>query len=122
MDFLKELVPWIGAAATGGAPALITLAASKVTEALGYDVEPTKEAITSAIQAATPEQQIRLKEIDMNFELELKRMGYDSIEKLKAFELDNNKDARKMQMTALQQNDWFAKNFVYILADRKSVV
>jgi hypothetical protein len=122
MEFLSSIAPWIGAAATGNVPGLIAMAASKITEALGYSVEATPDAISEAVGRATPEQQARLKELDNQFKIEMIRLGYDHIEKLMAHEVDNVKDARAMQVAALQQDSWFAKNYVYILASFWSVV
>jgi len=121
MDFLSSIAPWLAAAA-GGPPALITMAASKISEALGYDVEPTTSSINDAVTNATPEQKTRLRELDNQFKIEMTRLGYDHIEKLMGHEVDNVKDARAMQVAALQQDSWFAKNYVYVLASFWSIV
>jgi hypothetical protein len=122
MDFLSSIAPWIGAAVSGNVPGLITLAASKITEALGYEVEPNKTSLIDAVKNSTMEQQIRLKELDNQFKIEMNRLGYDHIEKIMHHEVDNVKDARAMQVAALNQDSWFAKNYVYILATFWSVV
>jgi len=49
------------------------------------------------------EELLRIKQNDDRISLEFERM-----------KLDNVKDARSMQVTALSQNDWLAKNFVYL--------
>lgn len=86
------------------APALASIVASPlggmavkaIAEKLG--VEDTVEAVTQAIQA-DPEAAAKLAEIDLKqFEAEVK----------------DRDGARAMQMVALQQNDWFAKNFLYM--------
>jgi hypothetical protein len=63
MDW-KKAVPFLSALATGGVPALLTTAAAAVGSALGREVAPTQDAIAAAVSEATPEQLLRLREID----------------------------------------------------------
>ena len=51
---LSTVAPWIGAAATGGVPALVGMAAGELTKAFGKDVKPTVDAIGAAISGASP--------------------------------------------------------------------
>ena len=93
MDFLKSIAPWLAAAA-GGPPALITMAASKISEALGYDIPADTAKINQAISGATQEQLIKLKELDNLFQLEMTKLGYTHIQQLEQLAVDNVKDAR----------------------------
>lgn len=78
MDWKKTL-PFIGALATGGVPALVTAAASAIGDALGSQVDPTPEGIDSALKSATPDQMAVLKQIDAD--LKIKMRGFDVEEK-----------------------------------------
>lgn len=91
MDFLKTLLPWIGAAATGGVPSLLTMAAGAVADALGVDVEPSKEGIEDAVRNATPEQILALKQADNDFKLKAQAMGFEHEEEIARLKLDETK-------------------------------
>lgn len=95
----------------GAAPGLATIVAgplggaavSAIANKLG--VSDTVAAVTEALQS-DPEAAQKLAEID-----------------LKQFQLENEDraSAREMQVAALQQEDWFAKNFLYIFTSVWSV-
>jgi hypothetical protein len=79
------------------------MAVKAIAEKLG--VEDTVEAVTQAVQA-DPEAAQKLAEIDLKqFELEVK----------------DRDGARAMQIVALQQDDWFAKNFIYVFTSVWSI-
>jgi hypothetical protein len=88
----------------GFAPALATAVAGPLGGAAvsaianKFGVADSVEAVAKAI-AGDPEAALKLAEID-----------------LKQFELENEDraSAREMQIAALQQESWFAKNFLYI--------
>lgn len=97
---LKNVAP---ALATVVAGPLGGMAVRAIAEKLG--VEDTVEAVAQAIQT-DPEAATKLAEIDLRqFELEIK----------------DRDGARAMQIVALQQEDWFAKNFVYIFTSVWSI-
>ena len=90
---LKNVAPMLATVVTGP---LGGMAVKAIAEKLG--VEDTVEAVTQAIQA-DPEAAQKLAEIDLKqFEAEVK----------------DRDGARAMQIAALQQDDWFAKNFLYL--------
>lgn len=90
---LKNVAPMLATAVAGP---LGGLAVKTIAEKLG--VEDTVEAVAQAIQA-DPEAAAKLAEIDLKqFEAEVK----------------DRDGARAMQIAALQQDDWFAKNFIYL--------
>lgn len=68
----KKTLPFIGALATGGVPALVTAAAGAIADALGTTVEPTEAGIATAMKAATPEQVIALQQVDANLKIKLR--------------------------------------------------
>jgi hypothetical protein len=78
MDWKKTL-PFLGALATGGVPALVAAAASAIGDALGTPVDATPQGIDDALKAATPEQLATLKQIDAD--LKIKMRGFDVEEK-----------------------------------------
>jgi hypothetical protein len=80
MDFdWKKTLPFIGALATGGVPALVMAAAGALTDALGTPVDPTQAGIDTAMKNATPEQLAKLKQIDAD--LKTKMREFDVQEK-----------------------------------------
>lgn len=81
-DFLKKVLPWIGAAATGGVPALVTMAASAVSGAIGADVPANAESLSKAISEATPDQILALKNAENDFAAKMQAMGFAHIEEM----------------------------------------
>jgi hypothetical protein len=97
---LKNVAPALATAAVGP---LGGMAVKAMAEKLG--VEDTVEAVTKAIQT-DPEAAEKLSEIDVRqFEAEVK----------------DRDGARAMQIAALQQDSWFAKNFLYLFTSAWSV-
>jgi uncharacterized membrane protein YwzB len=97
---LKNLAPGLATVVAGP---LGGMAVKAIAEKLG--VEDTVEAVTNAIQA-DPEAALKLAEIDLKqFEAEVK----------------DRDGARAMQVAALQQNDWFAKHFIYLFTSVWSI-
>ncbi len=75
MDFdWKKALPFIGALATGGVPALVVTAAAAIGEALGTTVDPTEAGVDAALRAATPEQLVALKAVDANLKIRLREL------------------------------------------------
>ena len=97
---LKNIAPGLATVVAGP---LGGMAIKAMADKLG--VSDTVEAVASAIQA-DPEAAMKLAEID-----------------LKQFQLENEDraSARHMQEVALQQDSWFAKNFLYMFTSVWSV-
>lgn len=94
MDYgklLTRVLPWIGAAATGNVPGLITLAAKEVSGALGYDVPATPDAMSEAVANATPAQLDALREREQTFQLRMQEMGFQSAKDLASIALEEAK-------------------------------
>lgn len=90
---LKNIAPGLATVVAGP---LGGLAVKVIADKLG--VEDSVGAIETALQA-DPEAALKLAEIDLRqFELEVK----------------DRDGARAMQVAALQQESWFAKNFLYL--------
>lgn len=96
---LSTVAPWIGAAATGGVPALVGMAASELGKAFGKDVKPTVDAISAAISGATPEQMLALKVADQDFQMKMQQLGFDHIQTLEKVAADDRASARHMHET-----------------------
>jgi hypothetical protein len=100
LGILKSAAP---ALATVVAGPMGGMAVKAIADKLG--VADTLEAVTAAVQA-DPEAAAKLAEIDLKqFELEVQ----------------DRDSARKMQIAALQQDSWFAKNFIYLFTSAWSV-
>ena len=100
LNLLKSAAPAL--AAVVGGP-LGGIAVKAIADKLG--VQDTLEAVTQAIQT-DPQAAEKLAEIDLKqFEAEVK----------------DRDGARAMQIAALQQDDWFAKNFIYLFTSAWSI-
>jgi hypothetical protein len=97
---LKNVAPGLATVVAGP---LGGMAVKAIADKLG--VSDTVEAVANAIQA-DPEAAMKLAEID-----------------LKQFQLENEDraSARHMQEVALQQESWFAKNFLYLFTSIWSI-
>jgi hypothetical protein len=102
-DFLKTVLPWIGAAATGGVPALVGMAARTVGDALNKDIKDSAEAIAAAVSGATPEQMAALKKADQEFQLKMQALGFEHEQQLEKIEAEDRASAREREKTL---RDW----------------
>jgi hypothetical protein len=93
LNILKSAAPML--ATVVGGP-LGGLAVKAMADKLG--VADTVEAVTAHLQA-NPADAEKLRQIDL--------------EEFKV-EVEDRKSAREMQIAALQQDSWFAKNFLYV--------
>lgn len=91
---VKTVAPWIGTALTGP---LGGLAVGAIADALGVQ-DKTTEAVKAAIAGATPEQMLALQTADQQFEISMRKLGFENAEHLAGIALDNTKDARAMQI------------------------
>lgn len=94
-EVVKVVAPWIGAVATGGVPALVGVAAAQVSSAFGMDVEATTNGIAAAISGATPEQLNSLKKAELDFQVQMKGLGFSNIQALEALAVTDRDSARK---------------------------
>lgn len=103
LEFAKKAIPWIGAAASGNVPALVTMAAKAVGDAVGNDVAATGEAIAAAVSGATPEQLLALKTADADFALKMQALNFSTTVELERVAAGDRDSARKMQ---IETKDW----------------
>jgi hypothetical protein len=97
-NFLKKVVPWIGAIATGNVPGLITLATKQIGEVVGAKVDPTLDSISQAIAGATPDQMLKLRELDTQFQLRAQELGFQNIQELEAIAEKDRESARAREI------------------------
>lgn len=115
MDFMKILgtvAPWLGAAATGGVPGLVGMAAATIGKAIGSDVKPTTDAISQAISGATPEQMLAIKQADNEFAIKMQELGFANVQHLEQIAADDRASARDMHKT---MKDWQTPILTYMV-------
>lgn len=105
VGFLKKVAPWIGAAATGNVPALITMAAQTVGAVIGKNVDSSANAIAAAVAGATPDQLIAMKQADNDFALKMQAAGFQYAEDILKLQLEDVANARNFQ---IQTRSWVA--------------
>lgn len=93
---LSTVAPWIGAAATGGVPALVGMAAVQVGNAFGTEVKATTDAIAQAIGGATQDQLLALKSADNAFAAKMQELGFQNAQALEQIAANDRDSARKM--------------------------
>ncbi len=97
-DFVNKALPWIGAAATGNVPMLVTMASKVVSDALGTKVEATPSAVALAVANATPEQLIALKAAENDFKFKMGELNYKELTEMEKLATDDRASARSMNM------------------------
>lgn len=96
MDFgaiIKTVAPWIGTALSGPLGGMAIEAASA---ALGLS-DKTADAVRQAVQGATPEQMLALKQADQQFAVQMQALGFKQVSDLEAIAAGDRKDARDLQ-------------------------
>lgn len=109
---LSTVAPWIGAAATGGVPALVGMAAVQVGQAFGTDVKASVDAIAQAIGGASPDQLLALKTADNDFASKMQALGFQNAQALEQIAANDRDSARKMHTTT---NDWSTPVLSYMI-------
>ena len=112
---LSTVAPWIGAAATGGVPALVGMAAAQLGSAFGKEIEGTADAIAQAVTGATPEQMLALKSADNDFKMTMQRLGFEHIQSLEKVAADDRASARAMH-TAVRDLSTPALSYLVVMA------
>lgn len=111
-DFLRKALPWIGAAATGNVPVLVTMAANAVGEQLGVKMDPTPSAIAAAVASATPEDLLKLKQAENDFALQMQTLNYKKETELYASEVTDRNGARDREV---KSGDHTNRNLAYAI-------
>lgn len=103
---ISTFLPFIGAALTGGVPALLGMAAKAVGGALGTNIEPTVDKITAAIAGATPEQQLALVAAENDFKLKAQAMGFQSEKDMAELQVRAIESVNKTMQTEAASDHW----------------
>src|SRR5690242_9426289 len=109
LNVLTKLAPTIGTALGGP---LAGTAITAIESALGVTPKPDadltkrQDAVTTAIAGATPDQLLALKKADEDFELQMKKLGFDDMEALAKLSNDDRDSARKREIAV---KDWTPK-------------
>lgn len=76
-DILEDVVPWLGAALTGGPVGLATMAAGKIASAVGLGDSSIK-SVTDFLSSGsmTPEQKIALQNSEQEFKIKMTELGF----------------------------------------------
>lgn len=110
---LSEVAPVIGGAVSGPFGPLVAAGISAVSQVLLGKPDGTEEEVAATIgKGLTPEQIAAFKKADQDFQVEIRKLDTED-KKIDAADRDS---ARGMQKTALQQDDRFAKRFIYYYA------
>lgn len=97
-NLLKQVAPWLAAAASGNVPALIGMSANAIGSAIGTSIKPTTDAIGIALSGATPDQMLAIKNADNDFAVKMQALGFQDIEALAKIAADDRASARQMQI------------------------
>lgn len=86
---IEKIIPWLGAALTGGVPGLAMMAAKEVSEAFGKSISP--EQAPAAIQNATAEQLQALKDREFTFQERMQQMGFAHAADMRRAEIEESR-------------------------------
>ena len=106
------MIPIVGMLAEAGMSLISAFIDNGKDEAIKYIKEKTGIDLSQK-KELTPEEVQKLKE----FEIKNKEL---ILQKLQMY-LEDRQSAREMQITALKQEDWFAKNFINLFASFWSI-
>ena len=95
--FLKQVLPWIGAAATGNVPALASLAIQTVSNVVGKKLGSADD-VAAAVAGATPEQLLALKQSELEFQEKCKQFNLQTLEDLERIASEDRENARARQI------------------------
>lgn len=93
-DLLINAAPWL-ANAVGGP--LAGMAVKAIGNALGQP-DATPDAVVQALATATPNQILQLKQAEADFELKMRELGINSIQKLEEIAAGDRDSARKREI------------------------
>lgn len=102
---VKSIAPTIGTALGGP---LGGMAGVALTKALGLGDGAAKDdaALATAVQAASPDQLLALKQADQEFALQMQKLGFENLEALEAIAAGDRANARERE---IKTQDWTPK-------------
>lgn len=102
---VKSIAPTIGTALGGP---LGGIAGVALTKALGLGDAAAKDesALAAAVQGASPDQLLQLKQADQEFALQMQKLGFENLEALEAIAAGDRANARERE---IKTQDWTPK-------------
>ncbi|MBP1771451.1 MAG: uncharacterized protein H6P99_614 [Holophagaceae bacterium] len=102
---VKSIAPTIGTALGGP---LGGIAGVALTKALGLGDAAAKDetALAAAVQGASPDQLLLLKQADQEFALQMQKLGFENLEALEAIAAGDRANARERE---IKTQDWTPK-------------
>lgn len=102
---VKSIAPTIGTALGGP---LGGIAGVALTKALGLGDTAAKDetALAAAVQGASPDQLLLLKQADQEFALQMQKLGFENLEALEAIAAGDRANARERE---IKTQDWTPK-------------
>lgn len=97
-EFLQKVLPFLGAAATGNVPLLVSMAASEIGTAIGLPVKADGESISKAVMGATPEQMVALQAAEQGFKERMRALGIQEATDLARIAAGDRADARNREI------------------------
>lgn|GEM_PF-1688733 len=107
-DFLKVLGSVAPAVATAMGGPMAGVATKFVAGALLGKPDADTEELQAAILSASPQDLVKLKKINADFELEMKRLDVD----LQAIAVDDRKSARELAKADMKPQIWLSSVFI----------
>jgi hypothetical protein len=111
--FFKKTLPSMAAAVASGIPGPIGAVAQIISAKLGKDVKPDADSISAAIAGATPDQILKLKEDDQQFQSTMQKLGFDHDEDMEKLAVDDRVSARDREKSV---RDYTPEIGFYLLA------
>lgn len=96
---LGGAAPILAKALTGGAPAAAAAALQAASRAVLGHAKGSEDEVAAALQAATPEQLLKLKELEQEYAIRM----LDSVERLEAIDAGDRANARAREIAT---HDW----------------
>lgn len=97
--FFKKVLPSMALSVASEVPGPVGMVAGLVSNVLGKTIQPDPAAIDTAVQGATPDQLVALKEKDLDVQAQMQKAGFDDLEELARIGEQDTADARLMQRT-----------------------
>ena len=104
-SLVKSIAPTIGTALGGPLGGVAGLALSKAL-GIGDDAAKDDTALAAAVQGASPDQLLKLKQADLDFALQMKKLGFENLQALEAIAAGDRANARDRE---IRLRDWMPK-------------
>lgn len=97
--FFKKTLPSMALTVASGVPGPIGMVAGLVSSVVGTKLDPKADAINTAVEVATSDQLLQLKQLDAQHAETMQKLGFDDLEELAKIGTTDTADARLMQRT-----------------------